>query len=55
MSRVVRKKNPTQILMNMREIRSGNSNFVILDRFSFCRASTLNLDRKDSIEISIEF
>ena len=38
----------------MREIRSGNSNFIILDRFSFCRASTLNLDRKDSVKISIK-
>ena len=39
----------------MCEIRSGNSNFVILDRFSFCRASTLNLERKDSIETFVEF
>ena len=33
------KGNPTQILMDMREIRSKNSNFVILDRFSFYQAS----------------
>ena len=39
----------------MREIISRNSNFIILDRYSFCQASTLNLDRKDSIEISVEF
>ena len=25
--------------MDMREIRLGNSNFVILDRYSFCRAT----------------
>ena len=29
------KRNPTQILMDMREIRSENYNFVILDKFSF--------------------
>ena len=29
----------------MFEIRFGNLNFVILDRYSFCRASALNLDR----------
>ena len=38
----------------MREIRFGNSNFVILDKFSFCRASTLNLNRKDSVETSVK-
>ena len=40
--------------MDMREIKSKNSNFVILDRYNFCRASTLNLDRKDSVETSVE-
>ena len=35
MSRVVRKKNPKQIHMDMREIRSGNMNFVILDRYIY--------------------
>ena len=39
--------------MDMYEIRSGISNFVILNRFSFCRASTLNLDRKDSVKVLI--
>ena len=29
------KRNPTQLLKDMREIKSGNSNFVILDRFNF--------------------
>ena len=33
------KRNTTQIHMDMREIRSGNSNFVILDRYSFYRAT----------------
>ena len=35
MSRVVRKETPTQIHMDMREIRSKNSNFVIFDRYNF--------------------
>ena len=39
MSRVVKKKNPTQIHMDMHEIRSENSNFVILDRYSFCQVA----------------
>ena len=40
MSKIVKKKkkNPTQIHIDMREIRSGNLNFVILDRYSFYRA-----------------
>ena len=42
-------------LLMLDEIRSRNSNFVILDKFNFCRASTLNLDKKDSIETSVEF
>ena len=37
--------------MDMREIRLGNSNFVILDRYSFYRALTLILDRHDSVEL----
>ena len=48
------KRNSTQILMDMREIRSKNSNFVILDRYNFYRASTLNLDRNDYVETSVE-
>ena len=34
MSRVVRKKNPLQILKDMRVIRSGKYDFVIIDRYS---------------------
>ena len=41
--------------MDVREMKSGNSNFIILDRFSFCQASTLNLDRKAFVEIFVEF
>ena len=37
--------------MDMHEIKSENSNFVILNRYNFCRASALNLDRSDSIEL----
>ena len=40
--------------MDMREIISGNSNFVILDRYSFCRATSLKLDRYDSVELFVE-
>ena len=40
--------------MDGHEIRFGNSNFVTLDRYSFCRASTLILDRNDSIETFVE-
>ena len=29
------KRNPTQLLKDMREIKSGNSNFVILDKYNF--------------------
>ena len=39
----------------MRVIRFGKSDFVILDKYSFCQASTLNLDRSLSIEIAIKF
>ena len=38
----------------MCEIKSGNSNFVILDKYNFCQASTLILDRYDSVETSVE-
>ena len=48
-------RNPTQIHINMREIRSKNSNFVILARYSYCQASTLNLNRYDSIELLSSF
>ena len=47
-------RNPTQILMDMCEIRSGNYDFVILDKYSFYRASTLILDRYDSVETFVE-
>ena len=47
------KRNPTQIHMDMREIRSENSDFVILDRFIFYRALTLILDRYDYVETSV--
>ena len=39
----------------MREIKFENFSFVILDRHSCCRASTLTLNRYDSIEIFVEF
>ena len=38
----------------MREIIFENSNFVILNRYNFCRASTLILDRYDSVETFVE-
>ena len=38
----------------MHLIRLGKTGFVILDRYSFCRASTLNLDRCLSVEIAVE-
>ena len=38
----------------MRVIRFEKLDFVILDRYSLCRASTLNLDRNDSVETSVE-
>ena len=55
MSRVVRKETLHKKNIDMREIRSENSNFVILNKYSFCRASTLILDRYDSFDLSIEF
>ena len=39
----------------MRVINYEKPDFVILDKYSLCRASTLNLDRKDSIETFVEF
>ena len=54
MSRVVTKKNPTQILMDMLIINFEKSNFIIFDRYSLCQASTLNFDRSLSIEIAIK-
>ena len=32
----MRKKNSMQIYMDISEIRSENSNFIILDRYSYC-------------------
>jgi len=40
--------------MDMREIRSRNSNFVILNKYNFCQALTLILDRYDSIKTSVK-
>ena len=56
MSRVVKKKkkNPIQIYKHGSKIKSGISDFVSLDRNSLCRASTLNLDRKDFVKTSVE-
>ena len=51
----MRKETLHKYSLDMCEIRSGNSNFVILDRYSFCQASTLNLDRKDYVKTAIEF
>ena len=39
MSRVVRKKNSTQILKDMSVIKFEKSNFVILDKYNLCQAS----------------
>ena len=38
----------------MRVIRFGKSDFVIFDRYNLCQASAIILDRKDSVETSIE-
>ena len=40
--------------MDMREIRSGNLNFIILKRYNFCQASALNLNGYGSVELSVE-
>ena len=53
MSRVVRKET-LQIFQLGPKIRSKNSDFVSLNRFSLYQASTINLDRKDSVKISVE-
>ena len=39
----------------MHVIKFEKSDFMILDRDNLCQDSTLNLDRKDSIETSVEF
>ena len=39
----------------MHVIRFEKYDFVILDRYNLCRASTVILDRNDSIETSVEF
>ena len=41
--------------MDMREIKSENLNFVILDRYNFCQASALNLDGYGFVKLSVEF
>ena len=38
----------------MRVIRSEKLDFVILDRYNFCRASTVILNRKDFVETYVE-
>ena len=38
----------------MRVIRSGKPDFVILYRYSLCRASIVIFDRNDSVKTSIE-
>ena len=48
------KRNLTQILKDIRVIRSEKSDFVILDRYSLCRALAVILDRKDSVETFVE-
>ena len=40
--------------MDMRVIRSGKPDFIILDKYSLCRASAIILDRKDSVETFVE-
>ena len=35
----------------MRVIRFGKPNFVIIDRYNFCIALAVILDRKDSVEL----
>ena len=44
------KRNSIKILKDMRVIKSGKLDFIILDRYNFCRASTILLDRKDFVE-----
>ena len=48
------KRNPTQILKDMRVIRFGKPDFVILDKYSFYRVSVVILDRKDFVESFVE-
>ena len=48
------KRNLIEILKGMCVIKFGIFNFVILDRYSLCRVSTLNLNRSLSVEIPVE-
>ena len=48
------KRNPTQILKDMRVIRFGKPDFVILDKYSFYRVSVVILDRKDFVKTFVE-
>ena len=48
------KRNLIEILKDMRVIKFGIFNFVILDRYSLCRASILNHDRSLSIKTIVE-
>ena len=50
----MRKETLYKILKDMHVIRSGKPNFVILNRYNFCRASAVNLDKKDFVKTSIE-
>ena len=49
------KRNSTKILKDMHVIKSRKLDFIILDRYSLCQASTLDLDRSLSVEIAVEF
>ena len=35
-------------------IKSGKLDFIILDRYSLCQASAVILNKKDSVETSVE-
>ena len=48
------KRNLIEILKDMRVIKFGIFDFVILDRYSLCRASILNLDRSLSIKTIVK-
>ena len=54
MSRIVRKETLHKYSKDIRVIRSEKSDFVILDRYSLCRALAVILDRKDSVETFVE-
>ena len=49
------KRNSIKILKDMRVIKSGKLDFIILDRYSLCQASTLDLNRSLSVETAVEF